>query len=84
MLFELVESGILAEVATREYEETAYQPGRDSDSLTIQYVIDALEKRGVDSIPTAQTEELKVLSESLQTFNDVIVSSPANKLLKSI
>jgi hypothetical protein len=47
-------------------------------------VIDALEKRGVDSIPTAQTEELKVLSESLQTFNDVIVSSPANKLLKNI
>jgi membrane protein len=84
MLFELVESGILSEVATREYEETAYQPGRDSDSLTIQYVIDALEKRGVDSIPTAQTEELKVLSESLQTFNDVIVSSPANKLLKNI
>jgi membrane protein len=84
MLFELVESGILSEVATREYEETAYQPGRDSDSLTIQYVINALEKRGVDSIPTAQTEELKVLSESLQTFNDVIVSSPANKLLKNI
>ena len=84
MLFELVESGILSEVATREYEETAYQPGRDSDSLTIQYVIDALEKRGVDSIPTAQTEELKVLSESLQAFNDGIVSSPANKLLKNI
>jgi membrane protein len=84
MLFELVESGILSEVAPREYEETAYQPGRDSDSLTIQYVIDALEKRGVDSIPTAQTEALKVLSESLQTFDDVIVSSPANKLLKNI
>jgi membrane protein len=84
MLFELVESGILSEVATREYEETAYQPGRDSDSLTIQYVIDVLEKRGVDSIPTPQTEELKALSESLQTFNDVIVSSPANKLLKNI
>ena len=84
MLFELVESGILAEVATREYEETAYQPGRDSDSLTIQYVIDALEKRGVDTIPVPQTQELKVLLESLQMFNDSIVSSPANKLLKNI
>ena len=73
MLFELVESGILSEVATQENEEPAYQPGRDSDSLTIQYVIDALEKRGVDTIPTAQTAESKVLSESLQAFNDVIV-----------
>ena len=84
VLFELTESGIVSAVVTEDGENPAYQPGRDSDSLTIQYVVDALEKRGVDTIPAAQTEELKVLSESLQTFNDVIVSSPANKLLKSI
>ena len=84
ILFELVESGILSEVATQDNEETTYQPGRDSDSLTIQYVIDALEKRGVDSIPTSQTEAAQVLSESLQAFNDTIVNLPANKLLKVI
>ena len=84
VLFELAESGIVSAVVTEDGENPAYQPGRDSDSLTIQYVIDALEKRGVDTIPAAQTDELKVLSESLQTFNDSIVSSPANKLLKSI
>ena len=84
MLFELTESGIVSAVVTEDGENPAYQPGRDSDSLTIQYVIDALEKRGVDSIPTAQTEGSKVLSESLQAFNDAIVSLPANKLLKTI
>ena len=84
VLFELAESGIVSAVVTEDGENPAYQPGRDSDSLTIQFVLDALEKRGVDTIPAAQTEELKVLSESLQMFNDSIVSSPANKLLKSI
>jgi len=84
VLFELAESGIVSAVVTEDGENPAYQPGRDSDSLTIQYVIDALEKRGVDTIPAAQTEELKVLSESLKTFNASIESSPANKLLKSI
>jgi len=84
VLFELAESGIVSAVVTEDGENPAYQPGRDSDSLTIQYVIDALEKRGVDTIPTAHTAELKVLRESLQMFNDSIVSSPANKLLKSI
>jgi membrane protein len=84
ILFELVESGILSEVATQENEETTYQPGRDSDSLTIQYVIDTLEKRGVDNIPAKPTEELKILSESLQAFNHVVVGLPANKLLKNI
>jgi membrane protein len=84
VLSELAESGIVSPVVTEDGENPAYQPGRDSDSLTIQYVIDALEKRGVDTIPAAQSAELKALSESLQMFNDSIVSSPANKLLKSI
>ena len=84
ILFELVETRILSEVADRGGEEAAYQPGCDGDRLTIQYVIDALEKRGVDTITTPHTEELKVLSESLQIFNDTLVNSPANKLLKTI
>jgi len=84
VLFELVECNIVAEVKTQEYKETAYQPARDSDTLTIKCVIDALEKRGVDNIPAAHTRELKVLSESLQTFDDIIEKSPSNKLLKNI
>lgn len=84
VLFELTESGIVSAVVTEDGENPAYQPGRDSDSLTIQYVIDTLEKRGIDTIPTPHTQELKVLSESLQTFNDTLVNSPANKLLKTI
>lgn len=84
LLFELTESGVVSAVVTEDGENPAYQPGRDSDSLTIQYVIDALEKRGVDTIPTAETEELQALSECLQAFNDSLVRSPANKLLKSI
>jgi membrane protein len=84
VLFELTESGIVSAVVTEDGENPAYQPGRDSNSLTIQCVIDALEKRGVNTIPTPNTKELKVLSESLQAFNDTLVHSPANKLLKSI
>lgn len=84
VLFELTESGIVSAVVTEDGENPAYQPGRDSDSLTIQYVIDTLEKRGVDTIPTPHTEELKVLSESLRAFNETLVDSPANKLLKTI
>ena len=31
-----------------------------------------------------QTKELKILAETLKTFNDTIEKSPANKLLKDI
>ena len=84
ILFELVESAIASEVKTEEYKETAYQPARDTQILTIKHIIDTLEQRGVDNIPIAQTEELKLISESLQSFADSIEKSPANKLLKDI
>ncbi len=84
ILFELVESDIVSEVKTQEYKETAYQPARDTQTLTIKHIIDALENRGVDNIPITQTEELKRISESLQGLAGAIDKSPANKLLKDI
>jgi membrane protein len=84
ILLELVEGRIVSEVNTQEYKETAFQPARDGETLTIKYVIDALEHRGVNNIPAAQTQEFKALSESLQTFDEIIVKSSANKLLKDI
>jgi membrane protein len=84
ILYELVQAGIISEVKTEEYKETAYQPARDTQALTVKSIIDALEQKGIDNIPIAQTEELKVLSDSLQKFSDVIEKSSANKLLKDI
>jgi membrane protein len=84
ILFELVEGSVVSEVKTQEYKETAFQPARDGETLTIKYVIDALEHRGVNNIPAAKTQEFKVLSESLRTFDEIIVKSSANKLLKDI
>jgi membrane protein len=84
ILYELAECGVAAETRTKEYKEFAYQPARTIDVLTIKYVIDALEQRGADNIPVAQTKELKTLSETLQTFNDTIEKSSANRLLKDL
>ncbi len=84
ILYELVESGIAFGIKTEEYKEVAYQPARTINVLTIKYIINALEQRGTDKIPVAQTKELKTLSEALQTFDDTIEKSPANSLLKDI
>ena len=84
ILFELAEGSVVSEVKTQEYKETAFQPARDGETLTIKYVIDAMEHRGANDIPAAQTQEFKALSESLQTFDEIIVKSSANKLLKDI
>jgi membrane protein len=84
ILFELGQAGILVETVTKEYKVTGYQPGIDPDKLTVKYVIDALERKGIDNIPVAQGHELKAISQSLAEFEKIIASSPANRLLKEM
>ncbi len=84
LLYELVDCGILSEVNSHEYKRSAYQPAWDPNDLTIKDVIDSLEKRGSDEIPLASSEDMERLTEHLVAFNDAIVKSPANVLLKNI
>ncbi len=84
IIFELISSGILSEVKFSESGEVGYHPARDPDTMTIKYVIDALERQGSDNIPVAQSEELDRLSESLKVFSDLIEKSSANRCLKEI
>jgi membrane protein len=84
ILFELVQAAILVETVTKEYKVSGYQPGIDPDQLTIHYVIDALERKGIDTIPVAHSAELKAISQSLNAFKNAVAQSPANKLLKEI
>ncbi len=84
IIYELISSGILSEVKYDESGEVGYHPARDPETMTIKYVIDALEKEGSDNVPVAQSEELDKLSESLKTFSDLIKKSSANQCLKEI
>jgi len=84
ILFDLVESGLVSETTTKNDKELAYQPACDINKLTIQYVLEALEQSGTDTLPVLKTESHAALSEALKNFGDAMESSPANKLLKDI
>ena len=84
LLFELADSGVLSEVNMHKYKNTAYQPAREVNDLTIKFVIDAIENRGSNDIPFVASEEMKKLQQDLKTFNDMIDKSEANVLLKNI
>ena len=84
LLDELVESEIFSITEIKGNEILAYQPARDINIITVKSIIEALEQKGVDNIPVAQTPELQSLSEVLSTFSDEIEKSPANLLLKDI
>jgi hypothetical protein len=64
--------------------DPAYQPAISIDGLTLVRVIDALDQRGVPSLPVAETEASALLAAALETFREMIDQSPANRLLKDI
>ena len=84
VLFDLVESGLVSEIKTQAEKEFAYQPARDINNLTIQYVLQALDQKGTDDIPVAKSEDYQALSDALKKFSEAMESSSANKLLKDI
>lgn len=82
--FDLVEAGVISEVKVSDDSNPVYQPARDSEILTIKYVLDALDRHGCDDIPVAQSEELRDLAASLAEFGGLVEKSPANKRLKDV
>jgi membrane protein len=83
-LHDLVQSTLVSETRIEMEKEFGYQPACDTNLLTLNYVIEALERNGDDSVPMAETEELAILSKSLQQFSEAMEKSPANKLLRDI
>ena len=84
ILYDLVQSRVISETTTREDQRYGYQPALDINTLTIKYVVDAVEHNGTNDIPVARTEEFAALSEALDKFRDEMEASPANRLLKDI
>jgi len=84
ILFELSKSNILSKAEIEENGEHGYQPARDVNLLTINYVIEAMEKRGLNNIPFTQAPEFAVLSASIEAFGKTIEKLPENRLIKEL
>ena len=84
ILYDLVESRVIAETRTKDDQIYAYQPARDINMLTIKFVVDAIEQNGANNIPVARNEEFNALSDAIDKFRDEMEASPANRLLKDI
>jgi membrane protein len=84
ILFELVDSGIASEIKGIDENDPAYQPAFTIHGLTLAHVLEALDQRGVRSIPVAETKASASLSAALEAFREAIEKAPANRLLKDI
>ncbi len=84
LLHQLAEAKLLNLVQTDNERERRYQPARDVENMTIQFVVQQLEKTGSEDIPMAETAELSKLRESLTVFEAALENLPNNFILKEI
>ncbi len=84
IIYELYESKILSETVTKNVKEVAYQPAQDPGRLSLSYVINSLESRGIDNLPIDNSPELKNINEIVSSFSGELEKSSRNVLLKDL
>jgi len=83
ILFELEGAGLISQVSLPG-KGAAYQPRQDVNNFTIKAVLDAIDRRGDDSVPVAQSKELEKLTKHIKDLSSLMEKSDANVLLKDI
>ena len=84
ILFELFKAGLASEIREDDGRLVRYQPGRDVDTMTVQYVVHALENKGYSEIPVAQSAELEKLTGCVKSIGEAVKKCDGNVLLKNL
>ena len=84
ILFTLGQNHIISDTDSAKDGEHGFLPACDINKLTVQYVIDAVERGGVNDIPVAETDVLESLKGTMEMFRSTVEKLPANRLLKDL
>ncbi|MFO7964717.1 MAG: YihY/virulence factor BrkB family protein [Desulfobacterales bacterium] len=84
ILDDLVESKTFSITPADTDQEPGYQPAKDVNKISIQYIVEALENRGSSGIQVRETGETRAIAECLEAIREKIRSAPENRLLRDI
>jgi membrane protein len=81
---DFVEAGIFNEVKTTNEKEVAYQPGISENELSVKYILDKIDTKGVNEMPIHSTHELMTIHKVMDEFDEVLIQHKGNVLVKDI
>ncbi len=84
IIFEFTETGIFNEVKMKEDKEIGYQPGISDSKLTVKYIIDKLDEKGVNELPIENSQELLIINKLMKDMDEVLNTSKGNTLVKDL
>jgi hypothetical protein len=80
----MIEAGIVSDAKSQQDETRVFQPAKDIQLYTVNYILNALEKKGKNITFIQKSPEIQSLEKSLQKLEQILEQSPANLHLKDI
>jgi len=84
IIFEFTETGIFNEIKLDSDKEVGYQPGITDTKLTVKYIIDKLDQKGVNQLPIENSDELEIVNSLMKDMDDVLNTTKGNVLVKDL
>lgn len=81
---ELGQIGLVVETAQGMRSETAFQPGRTIEDITVKFLLDEYEKYGYTGLPGVESADAVKISQYLKDISETVEKSPANVYLREI
>lgn len=84
LLYELLEAGLVVEVSKGGKGESAFQPARTIEGITIKNVLEVYEQRGDSFLPHSISEESQQILIYLKEIEGAMERSPGNIQVKEV
>lgn len=84
IIFEFTETGVFNEVKINGDKEIGYQPGISDTRMTVKFIIDKLDERGVNHLPIDNTTELDMVNRLMKDMDEVLNTTKGNVLVKDL
>ncbi|MGZ3902272.1 MAG: YihY/virulence factor BrkB family protein [Bacteroidia bacterium] len=84
IISDFVETGIFTEVKTTNEKEFAYQPGLSENDLSVKFILDKIDTKGVNEMPIHSSHELETIHRVMNDFDEVVKQNKGNVLVKDI
>ena len=84
IIAEFIETHIFIEVKTINDKETTYQPAISDSKLTIKFIVNKLDEKGVNELPIENTADLMLINKLMIEMDEVLNTSKGNMLVKDL
>lgn len=84
IIFEFTETGMFSVIRTDNDKDIAFQPAMSDSKLSVRFVLNTLDQKGVNEIPIQHTGELDSIHHLMDDFDSILEANKGNILVRDI